>query len=292
MTTATRGAGRPAIPAEAFEHGDPRRYWRGCRCQNCKTGAAAQVRRAAYLRTTGRSYLRDPERAAQHVNRLRTAGMNDHDICTAAHIRSEQLRRIAWREGRIHTDTERRVLAVPEPAHAAPAASRARVPAHGTQRRLRALSAAGWPNTEIARRLECAPSYVGALMRSRRGNSVAWSTATGVHALYSEIAARRPQDHGVTATAAERARARASRAGWRDPQWWEDWGGIDDPNSSETEPDQTPRFLALAEDALWLERQGYTRQQAAERLGVTRDNVQKSISRARDRQSEQQAVAS
>ena len=81
-----------------------------------------------------------------------------------------------------------------------------------------------------------------------------------------------------------RARLYAQRNGWHGPLAWDD---IDNPNEQpETaEDDATPRYLALAEDAEWLERtQGYTREHAAARLGVTRDNLQASITRARKKQ--------
>jgi hypothetical protein len=239
MTTATRPRrGRPAIPAEAFEHGDPRRYWRGCHCKACRRGVTAHIQKRKYFRDTGRGCLREPDRAAQHADRLRAAGMTEPDIRAAAGITHTQLRHITRRAGRIHADTERRILSVPiprRPEHAAPV-SRAHVPAHGTLRRLRALAAAGWHQAEIARRLGWHSSYLGHMLHDRTGPNVAWCTAATVSDLYNQIARLRPEDHGVPPSRAQRARAMAAERGWSDPTFWEDYGGIDDPDAPVSEP--------------------------------------------------------
>lgn len=233
MTTTTRG-GRTAIPASAFEHGDPRRYWRGCRCRTCRTSATARVRQCAYLRDTGRPHLRAPERAAQHLERLRHAGMSDLDICATAGIDGSHLRRIIRRQQRILADTEQRILAVPIPAAGTPAASHVLVPAHGTVRRLRALIADGWPTTHLGHRLNWKAPYVRCLLQGQR--NVQLRTAAVVRDLHDELAGRRPEDHGIDQQSAARARNFAARKNWSNSVFWEDYGGIDDPAAPETEP--------------------------------------------------------
>jgi hypothetical protein len=278
MTATRTRMGRPAIPPEAFEHGDPRRYWRGCRCRGCKRGVTAQVNKRAYLRATGRPVLRDPQRAARHADRLRAAGLDDPAIRAAAGLTHDQLRRITRRIGRIHAATELRLLAVPVPdSDAAAPTSRVYVPAHGTVRRLRALVAAGWHATELARRLGVHASYLGHLLRGRGGPHVAWRTDAAVRALYGRLAGLRPEENGVTPGRATRTRATAAAQGWPDPLWWEDFGDIDDPDAPETEQGRqlTRRQLAAVrrEEIRHLAAFGTPKDEIAARLGMGRDYV-------------------
>lgn len=289
MTTATRPGGRPPIPAEAFDHGDARRYARGCRCRACTTAATARDRQCAYLRETGRGLLRDTTRAAEHLARLRDAGMSDAAIGAAARITGPHLRDIITRQKRIHIDTERRILAVPIPPPG-PSESHVRVAADGTVRRLRALVADGWPTSELARRLGLHLPYLRFLLR--RPAAVEHRTAVAVRDLHAAFAGLRPEKRGADPGAAERARRYATRKGWADSVWWEDYGGIDDPAAPETEPEtpEQPRWVLLAEEALWLESQGYTRRQAGDRLGVTKDYVDQAIRRLGQRQQTEEAA--
>lgn len=273
---------RKAIPAEAFDHGDPRRYRRGCRCDLCKKGVSAASRRQRYLRETGRGTQRTPDRAADHVTRLRQAGLNDLTIRAKANICPDVLYRIMRREGTIHAATEQRILAVPVPPKGAAAVSmsRAYIPATGTLRRLRALTAAGWYPAELARRLHRDKQYVVYLTRGRGGDKVALFFAEEVDRLYRELRFLKPEEHGVTPYYAERARTQAAAEGWLGPGYWDD-DEIDDPDFVPA-TGHTLRYIRLAEDGLELEaQQGYSRQQAADRLGVSKDALQQAISRYR-----------
>jgi transcriptional regulator with XRE-family HTH domain len=281
VTTATRTgrSGRPPIPADAFEHGDPRRYWRGCRCKPCRRGVTAQIQKRKYFRDTGRGWLRDPGAARLHLDRLRAAGMTEPEIRTAAHITEKQARHSCHAAGRIHADTERRILSVPvprRPERATPV-SRALVPAHGTLRRLRALTAAGWHQAEVARRLGWHTSYLGHMMRGRTGPSVAWCTAAAVADLYNRLACLRPEDHGVPASRAQRARDMAAERGWSDATYWEDYGGIDDPQAPETEEARALKRDELAalrrEEILHLASFGIPEHEIAARLGMAQGYV-------------------
>lgn len=278
---------RTAIPAEAFEHGDPRRYRRGCRCDACKAGQNTRNLHLRYLRQTGRGMQRPADKAADHVLQLRARGLNDHTIMRKAEVCPDVLYRIMRREGTIHVTVERRILSIPVPAQTTgPTASRAYIPALGTHRRLQALVAAGWHVAELARRLGKDRENLGPIVKQSGGGKVAMFLADQVRHLYDELQDQRPEDHGVLPAYAERARRMAAARGWLPPAYWDD-DEFDNPNFIPATA-STPRYIVLAENGLELEQeQGYTRQQAADRLGVSKDALQQAISRYRAAQAEQ-----
>lgn len=279
-----------AIPAEVFEHGDPKRYRRGCRCTKCKAGQNTRNLQLRYLRQTGRGMQRPTDRAADHVLLLRARGLNDRTIMRKAEVCPDVLYRIMRREGTVHITVERRILTIPVPEQTAgPTASRAYIPALGTHRRLQALVAAGWPVAELARRLGKTRENLGPIVNESGGGKVAMFLADQVRHLYAELQSQRPEDHGVPAHYAERARRMAASKGWLQPAYWDD-DEFDNPDFVPA-TGSTPRYIVLAENGLELERtQGYTRQQAADRLGVSRDALQQAIGRYRDRHPEQVAA--
>ena len=239
MTTAAK-------PAEAFEHGDEKRYRRGCRCNKCTAGANAANQRRRYLRLTGRSTRRTPDRAADHVLTLRTAGLDDKTIKAEANVCCDVLYRIMRREGTIHVKTEQRILSVPVPQHKnAPTKSRAYISALGTHRRLRALVAAGWYPSELARRLGKDRENLSQLLTGKRGTQVALYQADEVHALYAELADQKPEDHGVPHHYAQRARTQAAARGWAAPGYWDE-EGFDNPDYTPTSTDTELGFRERA----------------------------------------------
>lgn len=211
------------IPAEAFEHGDEKRYRRGCRCDKCTAGANAANIRRRYLRQTGRGIKRTPDRAADHVRLLRAAGLDDLTIRQQSGLCPDVLYRIMRREGAIHVKTEKRILSVLVPAQKdGPTKSRAYVSGLGTIRRLRALVAAGWHTAELARRLGKDRENVGQLLNGKRGDQVALYQADEVRALYAELHDRNPEAHGVPHYYAARARKQAEDHGWAAPAYWDE----------------------------------------------------------------------
>lgn len=214
---------RKAIPAEAFDHGDPKRYRRGCRCTKCKAGQNTRNLHLRYLRQTGRGMHRPTGKAADHVLLLRAQGLNDHTIMRKAEVCPDVLYRIMRREGTVHVTVERRILTIPVPEKAAgPTASRAYIPALGTHRRLHALVAAGWHIAELARRLGKIRENLGPIVNQNGGGKVAMYLADQVKHLYAELHDKRPEDHGVSAAYAERARRMAASRGWLPPGYWDD----------------------------------------------------------------------
>lgn len=269
---------RRPIPAEAFEHGDPKRYRRGCRCRPCKDGITADARRHQYLRNTGRGALTTSARAATHIHRLRAAGMPDRDIQAAANIADDVLYRILRGEGQILRSTERRIVSVAPPQEGAPGCG-ADVPGLGTIRRLRALAADGWTAAELARRVGKHKQFIVYLQNSGPDTHVRQWVADYTRNLYTQLEGLTPEGAGIAPHIVGRTRTRAAKKGWVGSAYWDD-DELDNPDFAPA-IEATPRFIALAENSFELERLGHTREQAAERLGVTKNNLQTAIGRYR-----------
>lgn len=272
---------RPSVPAEAFEHGDPRRYRRGCRCIRCLNGINAETRRNAYLRATGRGAITTPQRAAGHIAALREAGMSDVDICAAANIVSDVLYRIAGGRSDIRRSTEARILAV-SPSPTGRSACGAHIPALGAVRRLRALAADGWPAAELARRAGRCKQFIVYLQNLDLATSPRarmW-VASYIRTLYGDTAGLAPEDHGVPIGFARAGRARAAAKNWVGTSYWDD-EDFDDPDF-EPATEATPRYVEIGENGLELLAQGYARRDAAERLGVTTSVLETNIRRYRE----------
>ncbi|MFD8949411.1 hypothetical protein ACFV0B_11210 [Streptomyces xanthophaeus] len=177
----------------------------------------------------------------------------------------------------IHRTTETRVLSV-EPLTGSIRVG-TRVPALGTIRRLRALAADGWPAAELARRCGKHTQFIVFLQGNAETAKVRMWVADYVSVLYSQLEGRKPEAEGVPPHIAERARSLAASKQWTGSAWWAD-DEVDNPDY-EPATDRTPRYIALAEDCLELERHGHSREQIAARLGVTRDGLQRALSHYR-----------
>ncbi|MET9149997.1 hypothetical protein ABZX82_01760 [Streptomyces griseoflavus] len=213
--------GRPAIPAEAFEHGDPRRYRRGCRCTTCKTGVTAAVRRQRYLRATGRGATVSPQRAARHIELLRNHGMSDKEIQAEAGVCQNVFYRIAMQRSEIHRASETRILAV-RPRQIDEPRSGIHLPGRGTILRLRALAADGWSAAQLGEHCGKHKQFIVHLQNSDPDTTVVrrW-VADYVTALSNQLAGQRPEDHGAAAHIAERIRKTAARKGWAGTAYWD-----------------------------------------------------------------------
>lgn len=270
---------KTAIPAEAFDHGDPRRYRRGCRCRPCTQAITARNRRQQYLRDTGRRALVAPDKAATHIWRLRAAGLNDLAITSAANICYDTLRLILRGQRDILRTTERKVLAVPVPTERA-GRSGAHIPGLGTIRRLRAHAADGWPASLLAQQLGKHKQFIVWMQNNDPATTTVrlW-VADYVRDLCARLDGQTPEDHGVRAHIVAGVRKTAAGKGWVGTAYWD----AEDYDNPDFEPAvvELPRYVVLAENWAELEAQGYTRALAAERLGVSRDCLTQSITRYR-----------
>lgn len=256
-----------AIPAEAFKHGDYRRYWRGCRCQPCAAGATKRSARNQLLRIQGTPSVCSPRKAAAHVHALRVAGMTNDQVMEAAGISNGTLHRIL--HGRpIRREVSIRVLATPVPAAPATGTKALRSPV-GTCRRLQALAVAGWPASVLAERLGVTKQRVSRLMRQNEQH-VSLATELKVRRLFGDLLAVSPESVGVNPVSAKRARLAASRHNWHPAGVWDD---IDNPDETPKYGDRTTRREAIVEDVAELARLGYPRDVIAERVGATWEYV-------------------
>jgi hypothetical protein len=152
----------------------------------------------------------------------------------------------------------------------------------GTVRRLQALVAIGWPQAQLARELGMRWALFADLMRS---GYVSDATAAAVRCLYDRL-----WDKPPAGRYAARARRFAAARDWPPPLGWdEDCGDghdIDDPDATpapgwKRTGKRKQASAQVVPDALWLMAQGHTREQAAERLGLSRAGLEKAFARQR-----------
>ena len=267
---------RKPIPAEAFAHGDARRYRRGCRCTKCRAGANRSNIKNRYLRQTGRGTMRTPDRAVDHLLLLRAAGLDDKTIRQQTGICPDVMYRILRREGVIHARTETRIASVPIPTTAGPSSNRAYIPGHGTIRRLRALVAAGWFQAELARRLGKDKENLKQIIDRRESGQVTQYVADEVSDLYTALHDQKPEDHGLNRHYTERARTTAATRGWAPPAYW-DPEDFDDPDFKPAVEATGAAVQIVAENAAWLIADGLHRDIASKRLGKSRFYIDRAL---------------
>ena len=202
--------------------------------------------------------------AARHLRQLRQT-MSWYDISFASGCSAAHLRKIAdGREPRINRATQTKILAI----QVAPRGHRY-VPALGSRRRIQTLQACGHSQDSIAAAIGTGQCIVSRILLGQP--TVRLHVAQRVTAAYRQLSGRNGDS--------TRSRDLAASKGWPGPEYWDE-DDFDNPDfTPATTP--TPRYVVLAENGLELEAQGYTREQAAERLGVTRDYLQQSISAQR-----------
>jgi hypothetical protein len=184
----------------------------------------------------------------------------------------------------IRPETEAKILAVePSPKLAA------RVDATGTHRRIQAMVASGRPLGQIGRRLGKDPKGFRRILAQP---TVEASTADGVRRLYDAIGWRIAEPKTPRAQyRAAAARKMAADNGWPPASAWsadqiDRPDGVPDEGWQEWQrrPLRGPeRWAAVAEDTRWLEEtQGLDRRQIAKRLGMSRDDLDHFLMKARD----------
>lgn len=264
----------------------------GCRCRPCRDAAAASSRNRRRLIAYGRwePLLVDAGPARKHAEALSAYGIGRERVAKAAGVSNGLLENLLYGHGgkppaqKVRRDTAAKILAVRPSLDLL--AAKVSVDAAGTRRRLQALMAAGWGRGELARRLGAERTNLGKLLRRDR---VSAGTARAVRALYEDLWDA-PPDESTPLAARDSARARreARDCGWPRPAAWDD-DLIDDPAAPEPDGWQREAFHGgnraedIAEDALELLARHYTRAEAAERLDVKRNTLDKAIERARRR---------
>lgn len=259
------------------EHGTNARYNEGCHCADCTAVHLAVNRHRYRMIAYGRW---DPwvpaDKVRAHVRGLMAQGVPFRRTAQEAGISYFTVERLLYGDSsgpppkNVRKDTGLRLLAV----QATPdlVSDVASVDSTGTVRRLQALGCIGHAQADLAARLGVHPEHLG---RIRRTGRVSAGVARATRALYDELWSVHPQGN-----TADRARIAAKRFGWAPPLAWDD-DTIDDPAAVPDLGAETSRQDALFENCEELLRQGFTVQQAAERLGVTEVNLRRVRARGR-----------
>jgi transcriptional regulator with XRE-family HTH domain len=278
-------------PAQPAEHGTRAGYRGGCRCDACRQADREYARRRHRLKAYGRwQPFTDATPVREHVRRLMVRGIGANRVAALAQVSRSSVGHLIYGDPargeapsrRIRTGTAQRLLAVRfSEANLAPGAP---VEAAGTRRRLQALIAVGHSGRSLAARLDMEPAHLHRILSGRP--AVTAATARRVRGLYDRLWDQPPPQatRGERISAAK-ARAHAARRGWPPPLAWDD-DAIDDPDAR-PEPWQRSclhRSRDLVADARELAARGYTRTQAAQRLGISRGALDKAISRAARRE--------
>ncbi|WP_426568138.1 hypothetical protein [Streptomyces canus] len=225
-------------PPSHRDHGTRAKYVvEKCRCPKCKRANRRQENVRTRLQAYGRwqPYV-DAEPVRQHVRALEAYGIGWKRVAQLAGVPAGVVGKLLYgARGKAPTkglrpDNAAKLLAV----QAVPENLATPVDGTGTRRRLQALIAGGWPQSQLARRLRMLPGNFGVLL-FRNDAGVLPGTARAVAALYDELWRADPLEHGVHAQAASRARNQARAHRWPPVGAWDD-DTIDDPAAS---PDWT-----------------------------------------------------
>ena len=247
-----------------------------CRLPECVARYNAhenERRRAQKAGTWNR--LVDAEPVRQHIRTLQTAGIGLYTLSIAANVlpqtiydlvRPQPSREIGHRY-RVTRELAEKILAVtPDNVTAY------YVDPTGTIRRAQTLVAAGWPQRVIERHAGLAAGYLTWLFRTRA--TITAPAAKAIADTYNTLRTMRPTRHGVSKGHAKAARARATANHWPTAKYWDQHPDlIDDPNFTP----QLTRIEQVAEDARWLLSLGNNRNEVAERLGVSRDYIDRAL---------------
>lgn len=282
----------------ASAHGTPARYSHGrCRCDPCREAAATAARHRYRMIAYGQwQPFTDAAPVREHVRALQAQGLGWQRIAELAGVASPTVSSLLYgRAGRpptrkVRTATAEALLAFRPSLDDLPPS--APVDAAGTRRRMQALAAAGWSAQRLAAHLGVDRAYVGRIIRGDNPRVTA-ATARTVRGLYDELW-NRPPPEGTRweKVAAARARNHARRQGWPLPAAWSD-DEIDDPAARP--PDGwdrrggVRRWGVLAEEAAELIGLGLDPGHVAERLGVSRNTLNRTLARAREQQREEEA---
>lgn len=256
--------------------------WHNCRRPECRDRYNAR-RRAMRAGIIAPRPLVDAEPVRQHILELQDAGLALTRIArfaglphtTIVNFVRSQASRGRGRKQQTTPQTAAKILAV-RPFTTV-----------GTIRRIQALIAVGWPARRIAARAGVSARWLVELRDTTVVNIV---TSTKIAAAYKELQHLKPEKNGVHAGHAKRARARAAANRWPPPKYWADrMDAIDDPHF--TPLHGVTRGELLAADGRELLALGVRIDQAAARLGVTRNHLQQEMLRHPQTDTAEQAEA-
>lgn len=206
-----------------------------CRCPACSAAAKAYNRNRKRQVAYGRweTYI-DAQPVRDHIQILRAAGLGAPTIADRAGVSRGVLDSVLYGKPhrnmppskRMRPEAAMKILAVTVDAPKPPGAQ---VNSLGSQRRLQALVARGWPRARLT-------VFLGMERSARCFNLtvagdkylVLASTAVAVRELYDRLWNQDPREHGVIPHSYARAVNFARSQGWASPGCWDD-DTIDDP---------------------------------------------------------------
>lgn len=260
---------------------------RKCRCVRCriKAAEAAAAIRAEKANGTWQPYV-DAAPVLRHVEQLHAEGMSYAQIGRVAGVPYDMIRRLrgkyrgqpATREMR--TDNAARLLAVKKQFTRMP--DGARMPNLGAMRRVQALRAIGWPTTALVEKSGLSDFAIGA---------VSWqtwieaSTHRSIEVLYDLLHDQDPAENGIENWVVRRTRREAARRRWAVPAAWTDIDTDKKPNphiksGRFQKPLPRARQDEVIEETEHLASFGLTREQIAQRVGITWNAVEQAHGRA------------
>lgn len=277
MTTATRpynkGTRSPLAPhgTTARAKGRPRQGISGCGCSRCMAALRRYDKWRRLRNAEGNTLTVPAAPVAEHLQALLDAGASWAQLQTATGCSSSTLADlIHGRLAAVRRGTADRITAI-QPGDCI--SERHYINITGAARRLRALQAIGHTCRAIAAVSGVDLSGVQIILNADR-DRITRSVANRIDAAYRQLSVR-PGNN-------QRAINRARREGWLDPAFWEDYGGIDDPDAPETEPAVKlgPRAEARlrAEEIRHLASFGISHAEIARRVGRTTQYVRDTLS--------------
>lgn len=210
----------PAHGTTARGYGSPGRR-PGCNCDPCRTARNRHQKKTRIDRELGRSPFTSPAKAQAHLQELhRTMSWDSLEATTGVWF-SNLIAIYQGKRTKIRYETEAKILAVAAPVKGDPGQL---IDATGSTRRLQALSCIGHSYAAICEAAGTCPNRVVSIANGRQP-TIRRDLADRIAAVYQQLAFNPPAKNRHTTRSRDVARAK----NWRDPQWWEDYGHIDDP---------------------------------------------------------------
>lgn len=264
-----------------MQHGEYATYKSDhCRCVDCKAASAAYARERYRLQAYGRwQPFIDAEPIRLHVLNLRKYISYDA-IAALAQVSARTVDLLIYGQGgspssaRIRTETAKKLLAVTIDLDEL--ADETRINVAGSRRRLQSLMLRGWSMPLVAERCGVPRWQLdnilnkATVLRAFQARAIRDVTAL----LFDQDPPRTNRSERHTASV---VRNRARRRGWVPLAAWDD---IDDPDAEPDLGTKVSRAQAVTEDAEFLARQGFTPDQVAERLQISRGYLQTARARA------------
>jgi hypothetical protein len=211
----------PAHGTTARGYGSPGRRAR-CHCDPCRKARNRHQKKIRVDNELGRSPFTSPAKAQAHLADLhQTMSWKTLEATTGVWF-SNLIAIYQGKRTKIRHETEAQILAVAAPAKGSPGQY---IDATGSTRRLQAMSCIGHSYAAICEAADTCPNRVVSIANGRQP-TIRRDLADRIANAYQQLAFNpAPKNKHTT-----RTRNVAKAKGWRDPQWWEDYGRIDDPD--------------------------------------------------------------